>query len=601
MSLASDLAFYKTSPVPLLEFDKLEEPVFAVNIASFTWFFSKGAIYQWIDSAFDGVSRVNPYAALVSSVRTNEGFYVNALSADNCIATDGTFFWGVGTVDGYSVTGLWVHRYDGNNPLNYTFLYGITYGFRKGGTKQYYNDVEYEDRLISIPSIKRSKSSYYTGKSVNEGGGAALGNAEEDPRKNLDSLIKDKSILGNAARCKLGLAHYNYESFQYTFSGYLRKTTAADIRQLKLDLKQKDDKLDIPLPPNRYTLSAFPYMNPSNNGKEIPLVYGAVFDNPHIVCLNETETTPTYYTFMVCDTEKHPINAISAAYVYLDNVKTALTIVSTDLAAGTFTVAAGGDYEPGKTVTVDMEGFVDSGAAFIETALDQIKDMIVTFGRAQDSTLYFNTTYWDDASTLNFKTGFVIDKDTNIQKVIEEVTKTGTLAHFQTDDDGRYSCRIFDETAAVALDLQDCDIMSVMEIQDSADDELTAELVVNYNHQIKSDTYEKIINDDYKEDCDKKYETYTRETKNTIITDATDAGLFGEAFQARYGTPSTIVQVKTGLMCFERRICDVVKVPLHRPKSIERGDWKAELIGLEINFDEMVSYLTLRLFEEVTE
>jgi hypothetical protein len=585
MSLADDFNNSSYTPVFLFEFDADSNATFATNIASFVWYVNFLNLYSWIDTAFLDTGWEVPYITRIGSIKTDEGFYVNAGSADACIATPGSFYFDVTT------KGLWVRRYDGNNPMEYPFVYGVVFGLRKGGNKQYYDDVEYPPWLLSVPSITVEKSDYYTGKVANRGATIKTANADDQ----ITKIAKEESILGNPCRMLAGCEHYNYESFELTFTGYIRAITP-DLQDATFDVKQANDKMDIPLPVNRYNQSKYAYLSDDFIDKYMPLIYGKVPDVPAI-CLNDTETTPLYYTFKVADTADHEIHAISAAYKYVDDIRETLSIVSTDLVNGTFTVLAA-DYDPGQKVTADVEGFEDSGGTLIENALDVIKDLIVTYGHAQDSAVYFNNTYWDDADA--FDIGYVIEKESSIEKAIEEITQKGTLAHFQQDDDGRYSCRIFDSAAAVDKELVDADIISVTAPTYTVE-KLIAELVINYNRRVGANIPEVVTNTDYKAAANWLYETFTRKEIDTIISGAADAVSFGEAYQAWFGVPWMTLEIETNLMLIDQRISNILQIPFHRPKSVELGLWKCEILGKTVSPDTNKVMTKVRPFAEVEE
>ncbi len=582
--IADDLALDHYEPVYFFEFDVYDYDTFVTNVGAGAYFSSFANIYSWIDAAFLDAGYILPSVTLISSMKSDEGFYVQAGTSAECIATPGTFYFDTTT------KGCWIHRFDNNNPRNYPLLYGATHGYSKGPAKPYYNDIEYDGRLKSIPNISRSKSDYYTATSRNEGGTVIMSNADGE----LDTLAKDQTVLGNACRCKIGLSHYNYESFYTSFTGFIRKVTPGKT-DVRFEIKQNIEKLKIPVPPNSYRVADLIYLDDGNDGKPIPLVYGSVRDH-EVVCLNETESTPTFYAFRVADTTYHSIKAIDHAYVYIDDIQTEVTIASTDLDAGTFTLAAA-DYDPGQKVTVDMRGFVDGAGDLIENALDVIKDLIVNFTSARDTALYFNTSYWDD--TAAYTVGLAIDDDTDIEKVIEEITQKGTLAHFQIDDDGRYSCVIFDSAGAIDHTLGEYDLTEVGE-PEYDQSQLVSELVINYDRQISSGKPRVLVNTDYKEDNNWLYETFSRKTIETIISGAGDAADFGEAFQALYGVPRTTVDVTTSLMTALYRIGARVQIPFARPKSIDIGTYKCEVIGVSTDFDNNKSTLKVRLYEEVT-
>src|SRR4030067_3177579 len=79
MSLQTDLRQYPDQIVLLFEYDLPSLLAFAVNVAPYTWFVSFNNLYPWIDPTFLTGPWMVQYSSKISSVKTEEGFYVDAL------------------------------------------------------------------------------------------------------------------------------------------------------------------------------------------------------------------------------------------------------------------------------------------------------------------------------------------------------------------------------------------------------------------------------------------------------------------------------------------------------------------------------------------
>jgi len=448
--------------------------------------------------------------------------------------------------------------------------------------------VEYEDRVLSVPNITRSKPGYYVGKITNEGGTVELDNADGY----FDRFFKNVTALGNVIRTKLGLAHYNLEKYVKIFTGNILKAKTGT-RKMLVDVKELTGALDATINPNRYNISEFAFLNTSNAGKTKPTGYGKLNDFP-VVCVNETQSpAPANYIFHVLDTTWHPMHDLTAAYTYDGDVRTARTPLNIDLAAGTFELAAA-DYTPGQEVTVDCEAADDGAGNPIENALDVMSSLIVDHTPAQYTASYFRS--WDTTNAADI--GIAFTSETSVEKAIEEITQKGTLAYFCVENDGRYSALMFDATEPSDVTLQECDIKRMAEVEDTKD-ELVGTLVVKYDRQIKRGTYKTVTDNTYQSDVNWLYETASQKEIETVISNTADAADFAARFQAEYGVPGKYVEVTTALFPYALRITKIITLPVTRVKNIAIGTYRGEVRGITVNYNDNEVTFRLRLFEEV--
>jgi hypothetical protein len=587
MPLALDLEKDQYQPVYLGEYDIYRYLTFSTTIYAFVYVARFRNDYVWIDPSMLSGSWKLAAITGIGSIKTDSGFLTKASSIAEVIANRESFFWDA------EARACYIHLQRGASPRLFTTLVGEIFGIRKGGTEEYYNDIEYPDLIESIPSMSRSKTNFFNAKNTNEGGNIVIRN--EDAA--FDKLTKNTTVLGNAFRLFIGMVNYGYRSFELLYSGYIRKITTTT-KTIVFGIKDNLDKLQIPIPGNRYTLMEYPYLNDSNDGKIIPYIYGKRRNFP-VMCVNETEPAATVFRFRIGDmTFYDAIIAVPAVYRYIDKEKTDVTAHATiDLLKAEITLPAT-YYTPGQDVTVDYEGYAynDDPGVLIENALDIIKELIVNHTRANDTALYFNTAKWD--RDIAFSVIPEIDEETTVEKVIEQITGKGTLANFQIDDDGRYSCKIFDPAAAVDLVLQDHEVLSIGPIvSDQA--KLVSELVIKYDKDAKAETFRTIVNMDYLAENKNLYETYQQKIIETIIRTPADAAAFGVAFQAIYGIPDLPFDVETTLIACRLKVSDIVQMELKRPKAPNRGTWKNEVLKRTNNYDGHRVSLTLRPFAEV--
>lgn len=596
MSYATEIQKADYFPIYLVQYDITRLLDFTVTYYAFVYAANFNNNYPWLLPEYLTGHELETISG-VGSVRMSGTLLKQVFSATECAENRESFYFDLSTKM------LYLHCPGGANPYLFDIQIGIIYGFRKGGddTNAYYNDIYYDDVVKSIPSVTRVKSDYYNGRNVNEGGTIIIGNEHGE----YDTLAEDVTLLGNSVRIYGGFYGYEFSDFELISVGFIKRITLGT-EFLTIEMKDKKDRLKIPIPENTFEIADYPNLNENNIGEPIPLIYGSVRNFP-VICTNEDEfdydsdnrpAPAETLSFKVADMTDYTIlSAISAVYVYDgDGHKTDVTVHATiDLTDGSFTLTSD-YYVPGQTVTVDVDGYEDADGNLIENAIDIIKELIINYTTANYNNIYFNTGKWDRSRAFNI--GIAINEAKALDEVIEDITQKGTLANFQIDDDDRYSCRILNEGAGVDLYLNDWDILNIIEL-DYDQDQLVAEVEIKYNRDWEKEKYSKYVDTTYKSTNRANYQTSTRQSIETLITDSTTAALFSASFLRIYGVPYRTYEITTGLIASQLEISDIVQLELKRPFAPDIGIAKCEVIETNKNFDESQIITKLRIFQLV--
>jgi len=596
MSYEAEIVKDRYEPIYLVQYDITNLLTFNTTWLAFVYVTSFLNEYSWIPPELLSGTEVDEITA-VGSVRVGSSYLKQVFSIADCQTNRESFYWDV------TEKKLYLHCPNGSNPYLFEVQIGIIYGWRKGGDENssYYNDIYYDDVVLSIPEITRAKADYFEGRNINEGGTIVIGNASGE----YDRIAEDNTFIGNSLRVYGGFAGFTFSQFKLLVTGYA-KSVSIGINELSIEIKDKKERLNVPIPSNTFELSDYPNLNENNIGKVIPLIYGTVKNFP-VVCVNEDEfdydadnrpaPAETMY-FKVADmTDYDSLSAINAIYVDDGNGhKTDITANCViDLTDGSFTTDSD-YYVPGQTVTIDIDGYEDSAGDLIENALDIIRELIVNYTNAKYNNIYFNTSRWDRAQA--FDIGYAINESTMLGDAIEDITQGGTLANFQVDNDDRYSCRIFNQGAGVDLELNEWDVLEPITIY-YEQEKLVARLTINYNKDWEKKEYSKYINTEYQDYNNTNYQTYTPKEIETYLSDSTNAQLFSEAFMQIYGVQYKYYRVVTNLISSQLEVTDIIQLPLARPYAPELGISKGEVIESRKNFDDSIIKSTVRVYSIV--
>lgn len=481
--------------------------------------------------------------------------------------------------DMYSNAGSWY--FDATNQILYIHMtnddwihehnmsIGITFKMTNDSAAGDLGNGYYEERLVGIPSISKTKDNYVYGFIQHSGGSFEILN---DDGK-FDHLC-DMDYYGEQMITKHGFFGLAYADF-ITLTRAFIESAEFTWDRISFNLRDDRQRLSRKIPLNTFDKTAYPDLKDDHVGKSIPIFWGEVRNAPAI-CVNSEEGGSPAWTFKICDVSDHLLGIKAIDHVYVDGSE--VTPASTSLINGTFTLN-NADWEENKKVTFDGVGFDDPGFANYKKPLDIITNMLDAYLNIAYNGTNYDQTEWDAAKShsLYNSVGVWLDEPTEIIEVIEGLCNS-IGGNFIRKDNGKYTFRITDKTAASTRTLE---LQEYMESVRLSSDEILSVVRIGYRKNIAEnecrwnvqDSLRSAIYAKYSKDRDLERETY-------LVNDA-DAEELALHLYDLYDEAEPIVEVVTKAENIDLEIMDVITVPLSRVSGTQmRNDIVAEIIRL---------------------
>lgn len=538
-----------------------------------TLYFAKQMTYGFKDDGFC----FSPFQSAGTDIVRNDDF--SSMVDVGSVQEDGSGLTEYSTyADMYSNVGSWY--FDAANQILYVHMtnddwiyehnmsIGVTFKLTNDSAASDLGNGYYEERLVGVPSISKTKDSHIYGLIQHSGGSfEAL---------NLDGKLDHLNAMdyyGEQLLVKHGFQGLAYADF-LTLTRTFIENAEFDWNTITFNLRDDRQRFSRKIPLNTFDQDTYSNLNDDDVGKAIPVFWGEIH-NAEVICVNSEEGGTPSWTFKVCDVSDHSNGIQAIDHVYVDGSE--VTPASTSLTNGTFTLN-NGDWDGNKKVTFDGKGLKDSGGTYIEK-LNIIEDLLSTYlAITYDSTNY-DQTEWEaaEADDLVNDIGIWIDDPTEIIEIIEGICNS-YAGNFIRKDNGKYTFRITDKTAASSRTLE---LQEYMESIRLSTDEPVTVVRIGYHKNIAENEYRwnvqdglrSIIYAKYSKDKDIKIETY-------LVNDA-DAEELALHLYDLYDEAEPIVEIVTKAENIDLEIMDVITVPLSRVSGQQmRSDIVAELIGL---------------------
>ena len=528
-------------------------------------------IYRWNitqeDNEFSDETQ-NKIRRNVQSFRYDNIYFSSVDSLADLRLTDNSFYF-----DGIV---LYVRREDWEPLLGSTIYAGIAVGFSLGNLDfAYYNNIYYGQRIKKIFSIKKEKDQFYYGILKFQSGSIELINNDGE----LDDW-GERELFNQTNRILMGENGDSYEDLTPIFTGLIGKAPR-DWESVKVNVQDVRAGMTASIAKNLLNQTDWPYLEGKNVDVPKPVAYGEIFNAP-CICLNETESA-SYYTFLICDTEFNAVDSLDA--VYVDGV--AKSVYSSDLAAGTFTLAAA--VVDGNFGSVTADFTVD-----IKNGVEIIKDLVLNYDNKPFLASFWGTDEVNTAAALARNTSVYVDDDKKLKDVIKDVAND-IYGLFFPYDDGKYTIRIFDEDREPAMTIYKDEWIGDPKLEDASEEFLTS-CIVKYHKDQDEDEYYQYENTDYRQTAFDKYKNFNTETFETNLTTEADAEAYSEdVLKYRTSVPDVVSRsIKLNENTRSLEIMDfIICDPLTRvSQDTDYGVW--EILGIVKDIDEMKINLTLR-------
>lgn len=482
-------------------------------------------------------------------------------------ANTGSYFWDEDNQE------VFVNMTNSDYVHEHTMVLGITLKITNDSAANDLGEGYYAERLRAIPSVTKSKDALTHGL-IQHGGGTI-------EVENLDGAldwIANADAFGQQVVVKHGFDGQVYADFQQVIKNHT-DGIEIDYRSIKFFLRDDRQKLTYKLPDRGTTLTGMPNLPDKDVGKMIPILYGEVKNAGPLICQNGNQSGTPNWTFKVCDHANHANGIESIDAVYVDGVEK--TITASNLTNCTVTIA-NADYSGTETVTCDAKGYHDGSDVYIETALDVIKDLMVTYlGITYDAT-NFDTTEWASATSdgMNNNVGLWIDEPTEIIEIIEKLCHSVNGNFIKKDEDGLYTFRFTDESAAASKTIVKEDYLGSPVIRPDVDN-IISTIRVGYDHDIEEDEYTWWNDRGQRTRVVSKYTIDHDYEMETFLISEAEAIELANSMLGLYDDAEPIVEVELWWKYLDLEIMDVVQLPVQRvdgsniiPEII------AEIVGL---------------------
>ena len=499
----------------------------------------------------------------IGSVIVKDVSYIRVKTLPELRIQEQSFFYDVDTTE------LYIHFDRWRKPVGYRSLDFITVGEVNGFCNLvdplrgcYYDNIYFDPRIISVPSLSKKKDRLFYGLVSFGGGDINFSNSD-----GFFDTWRDKNIFNQAVRIFMGFEGDEREDMFQVFSGSV-DSRSWDFSTFKIKVVDSRKKLSNPIPVNNLNTTDFPLLDDGDVDKFKPIIYGTVY-GAEAICVNPTATAPTDYDFLIMDTEHH--NMAEVHTVYIDEVVLDPGNWSANLANGTITIDRA-SYDD-EDVTVDVTGVNISNSTSV------VIDLLSSYASLEFIPTNFNTLEFERAVSRSRAVRLYIDKTTPLIKAIEQCCVASDTA-FLIQDDGKMTMRYFHADREPNREIQKDEWIGDPDVKDNEDVFLSS-CVIEYNKNEDSGDYYRHLNTDYEAEVLKKYKGLKSKEFPTIL--ATKAGAIAKSESIMYFSKEIKEQVSraTKSQHIDLEIMDfIVGSPVERYSGTQRlGIY--EIIGID--------------------
>jgi hypothetical protein len=565
MAWADDIKNQRLASIYLFEYDK------PISTSTWTWISIEAGIWEItvtpgviVDEDDYGMTyyhkNTNEVIYNIQSFRANKAWFTKVTSMASLRSQNKSFLYD------FVTTKLRVHFDEWEYPpVDEDVYFGAVQGFAyKHIGNCYFNNIYYDPRIKSIPTLSRQKDPLFHGLIAFNGGNVQLLNQDAY----FDDFA-DSEMWGQPARVLMGFAGYEYADFQKIFSGYI-EDFEYDYDTFTFKIQDARAFLTEELPAWKITAEEFPSAKSDKIDKYIPVAYGEIF-RAEPVCVNENDVSGPYQ-FYICDTTHHAIVSIDAVYADGEEITPSITNLDDGYIFLTSAQCKDGDSF--------MEILIDFHATTITKGVDIMLDIFDKYCDIEYIAENFNLTEIEAAKVDDRNISLFISDKTSISDIFESICSANDRAIYQQDD-GLWTSRYYysGRTASKTI-LSDEWIDNPSISYDRS--RLLSGCIVKYNKYISSEEYLTHENDTYADYVFLKYKQKS-ETKEyeTTLTDLAGATAKAEAIMERSKEIFQTVKRKTKRQNFDLDIYDFIIAEHSREWKTVKALKYYEVIGTD--------------------
>lgn len=476
----------------------------------------------------------------------------------------------------YDTSMIYIHCTNSNDPVIFNMILGFTLGLSNKAIN--INNAYYEPRVRGIPVLSKTKDPLFFGIIKHDGGSIELDNHD-----GFFDDITDDYIFGQPVIIKYGGDYHDkimpYANYRKVFTGHIEGHNI-NWETMTIDVIHNIKRLARTIPIRKYTSADFPNLNADDLGKPRPIAYGEVY-HAQVVCTNKDETSADW-VFECADTTDHASGILSVTAAYLDGVD--LAIKSQSQADGTFTVSETA-YLPvsthkGKKVMADFSAYAEGGS-LIKNVCDVMKDIASVYGSITYNATNYDTAEWESEDDDALDCGLFIDDEIDIEEVFGQLCQS-TFGVFIEKDDGRYTFRIVDTTAAADETIRKDIITGSPEVP--ADGTLfLSSCKIGYKKDWGEKKYRWLNETTDETDIAARHGKYSEKKFETLLTNSTDAQTLATRLMNYYSKVKPDIMITIPIEYIDFEIGDIKNINTDRKNTAFMGTVKTEITGITKN------------------
>ena len=550
-------------------------------------------VADWWTSVFGANDdSVKKRKILVLNVRANNIDYTAVNSYEACYDLERSWF--------ISDTSVYVHLDHDLVLEGVSIQYGLGRGFTDGGIV-YIDDVEYLPLITQAPMIERSEDIVGYSKLRLISGSLELSNLSGivDELKN-ENIIGNDAILSHLPNSAVidGVAQ---RADVQDLARYFVESSSLGNSSVKLEL-QDLRAMDKQVPTRFFDTVTYPDLSDSDEGKVVPLAYGA-FRDLQATPVTSKETDTTFATFRACEY----LISISEVRVKVRDTWETRIPSSTDNDRGSFTIPNARE----STDKAPYECHIDGYGIPVNNAPDIMVDIYNRFlGQAFTSTFY-DTTAWTVNKAGIPTCSMVIKEQTTILDIIP-IIQNGVYPSFRFDitPQGMKTIARDDRERSIDWFVDSVEILNIdeLEVVDNADN-LYGVVIVDYDKSQTTNNPRRITVDTYAQSVVEKYQREDTSTPiESLLTNEIDAQNMANAKAIEFSDPvRTISPVLMGERFIELELYDIVQIDTS-PGRLEaytedtrerelHGILIGQVISIKPDYQALVNTVTLRILD----
>lgn len=480
-------------------------------------------------------------------------------------------------------TKLYIHFLDYHQPVKDWAITRILVGQTTGYCDKidsingaYFDGRYFEPRIKNVPAIQKSKDPIYFGLHKFQGGNVSFDNYDGHFDK-----FKDANIFRQPVRIKLGFDTLNYDDY-WQGPGYYVENYTRDFKQFNLKVQDIRKALSMPVPPNVFTLTEYPWLDEDMVNKPKPIWYGRKRKVP-LICLNPNQSASTYYFFM-CDTEFHDATEIET--VWVDETELTSGQWSVNLSTGIVSISS-------TYCSENLDSVYATGTgANIKNSLAIAKDLMLNYGNIAFIPTNYDTREWNIAQAGGRESALYINEVTELNKILEKCGDASDTLIYPKDG-GKYSARQYNENRTPTRRIYADEWMNDPSISPDYDKFLSS-VRIDYDKDESEDKFRSYLNTDYEEEVFKRYQSKQNRIIETILATEAAAAAKSEIIMQISKFVPEVVKRKVKTQHIDLEIMDfIIASPHTRVGQTEQlGVW--EIIGITKNLTKAEIELTMR-------